>query len=188
MPMTFSMSPAFFVTSERTLLKGTPNNGSEEMKWMTDLLCSKFAGREGTSNACDETFRNMGTLIRSGLSILIERALIKNMLHSGSAEETISWFDGNYPKRDMRRGTERNHRRELVLGKKYKIIYQDRSTVKTDMTIEFRERKRRYFVEFCHLRNALRAFKRTGLNVLSFFNYYSASKDLRIRLRYLHTF
>ena len=147
----------------RLLYKGTADNGPPEMKWITGLLCNMFSGKEITTNACEGTFGNMGTLIRSGRSILFEKALTKNMLHSGSAVETASWFNENYPMNDMGRRAERNHRRKLIVGKSYKITYQDRSTVKTERIIDIRERKRKYITAYCHLRNAVRTFKRSRI-------------------------
>jgi predicted DNA-binding transcriptional regulator YafY len=99
----------------------------------------------------------------TGRSILLERALTKNMLHSGSAEETNSWFNESYPMKDMGRRSKRNHRKKLIVGKSYKITYQDRSTVKTERIIGIKERKRKYIVAYCHLRNALRTFKRSRI-------------------------
>lgn len=147
----------------RLLYKGPADNGPPEMKWITGLLYNMFSGKEITTNACEGTFGNMGTLIRSGRSILLERALTKNMLHSGSASETITWFNESYPMNDMGRRAKRNHRRKLVVGKSYKITYQDRSTVKTERIIDIKERKRKYIVAYCHLRNALRTFKRSRI-------------------------
>ena len=147
----------------RLIYKGPPDNGPPEMKWITGLLHNMFSGKEITTNACEGVFGNMGTLIRSGRSILLERALTKNMLHSGSPEETVSWFNENYPMNDMGRGAERNHRRKLIVGSSYKITYQDRSTVKTERTIDIRERKRKYITAYCHLRNAVRTFKRSRI-------------------------
>ena len=101
----------------------------------------------------------MGTLIRSGRSILLERALTKTMLKTGSADETTSWFNANYPMADMgRRGT-RGNRRKLIAGKIYKITYRDRSTVKTERVINIIVRKRKYVVAHCQLRNDVRAFR-----------------------------
>ena len=147
----------------RLVYRGPANNGPEEMKWITGLLYRMFSGKEITTNACEGTFGNMGTLIRSGRSILLERALTKNMLHSGSAEETISWFNENYPMNDMGRRAKRNHRRKLIVGRSYRITYQDRSTVKTERIIDIRERKRKYITAYCHLRNAVRTFKRSRI-------------------------
>ena len=147
----------------RLLYKGPADNGPPEMKWITGLLYNMFSGKEITTNACEGTFGNMGTLIRSGRSILFERALTKNMLHSGSATETASWFNENYPMNDMGRRAERNHRRKLIVGKSYKITYQDRSTVKTERIVDIRERKRKYITAYCHLRNAVRTFKRSRI-------------------------
>ena len=50
---------------------------------MVGFLSRIFSGREITTNACECTFWNRGTLIRSGRSIVLERALTKNMLASG---------------------------------------------------------------------------------------------------------
>ncbi|MCL5989685.1 MAG: hypothetical protein M1166_05080 [Candidatus Thermoplasmatota archaeon] len=105
----------------------------------------------------------MGTLIRSGKSNLLERALTKNMLHSGSAMKTISWFNENYQMNDMGRRAKRNHRRKIIVGKSYKITYLDRSTVKIQRIIDVRERKRKYITAYCHLRNAVRTFKRSRI-------------------------
>ncbi len=99
----------------RLVYRGPSDNGPEEMKWITGLLCRMFSGKEITTNACEGTFGNMGTLIRSGRSILLEGALTKNKLHSGSATETASWFYGNYPMNDMGRRAKRNHRRKLIV-------------------------------------------------------------------------
>ena len=101
-----------------------------------------FSGKEMTTNTCKGTFGNMGTPIRSGRSILLERTLTKKMLQSGYVTETVSWFNNNYPMNDMGRRTERNHRKKLIVGKSYKITYQDRSTVKAERIIDVRERKR----------------------------------------------
>ena len=147
----------------RLVYRGPANNGPEEMKWITGLLYRMFSGKEITTNACEGTFGNMGTLIRSGRSILLERALTKNMLHSGSAEETISWFNENYPMNDMGRRAKRSHRRKLIVGRSYRITYQDRSTVKTERIIDVGERKRKYITAYCHLRNAVRTFKRSRI-------------------------
>ena len=147
----------------RLIYKGSPDNGPQEMKWITGLLQKMFSGKEITTNACEGTFGNMGTLIRSGRSILLERALTKNMLQSGSPKETVAWFNENYPMNDMGRRAERGHRTKLIVGKSYKITYQDRSTVKTERTIDIRERRRKYITAYCHLRNAVRTFKRSRI-------------------------
>ncbi|MHB8561624.1 MAG: recombinase family protein [Thermoplasmataceae archaeon] len=147
----------------RLIYKGSPDNGPPEMKWITLLLQKMFSGKEITTNACEGTFGNMGTLIRSRRSILHERALTKNMLQSGSPEETVAWFNENYPMDDMGRRAVRNHRKKLIVGKSYKITYQDRSTVKTERIIDIRERKRKYIIAYCHLRNAVRTFKRSRI-------------------------
>ena len=103
------------------------------------------------------------TLIRSGRSILLERALTKNMLHSGSAQDTTAWFNENYAMKEMGRRAERNHRTKIIIGKSYRITYQDRNNVKTERIIDVRERKRKYITAFCHLRNAVRTFKRSRI-------------------------
>ena len=147
----------------KLLYKGPANNGPEETKWITGLLYSMFSGNEIKTNACKGTFGNMGTLIGSGRSILLERTLKKNMLHSGSAMETISWFNENYQMNDMGRRAKRNHRRKIIVGKSYKITCLDRGTVKTERIIDVRERKRKYITAYCHLRNAVRTFKRSRI-------------------------
>ena len=147
----------------KLVYKGPADNGPPELKWITDLLYNRFSGKEIITNACEGTFGSMGTLIRSGRSILLERALTKNMLHSGSAEETISWFNESYPMNDMGRRATRDHRRKLIVDKGYKITYQDRSTVKTERIIDIKERRRKYIVAYCHLRNALRTFKKSRI-------------------------
>jgi hypothetical protein len=120
-----------------------------------------FSGKGITTNACEGTFGNMGTLIRSGRSILLERKLTKNILRSGSAEEMVSWFNGSYPMNYMGRRAKRNYRRKLVVGKSYKITYRDRSRVKTEKMIGIKERKRKYITAYFHLGNALRTFERS---------------------------
>ncbi|MCL5782387.1 MAG: hypothetical protein M1476_00535 [Candidatus Thermoplasmatota archaeon] len=133
------------------------------MKWMTGFSYNMISGKEITANAREGTSGNMGTLIRSGRSILSERALTKNTLHSGSAEQTISRFNGNYPMNYMDRRAKRNHRRKVIVGRSYKIAYRDRSTVKTERIIDVRERKGKYITAYCHLRKAARTFKRSRI-------------------------
>ena len=74
-----------------------------------------FSGKEITTNACEGTFGNMGTLVRSRRSIVLERILTKNMLHSGSPKETVAWFNKNYTMNDMGRREARSHRRKLIV-------------------------------------------------------------------------
>ena len=74
-----------------------------------------------------------------------------------------TWFNENYPIDDMGRRAERNHRKKMIVGKSYKITYQDRSTVKTERIIDIRERNRKYITAYCHLRNAVRTFKRSRI-------------------------
>ena len=81
----------------KLIYKGPADRGPREAQWMVVLLSKIFNGREITTNACEGTFGNMGTLIRSGRSIVLERALTKNMLASGDIEETARWFNGSYP-------------------------------------------------------------------------------------------
>ena len=57
----------------------------------------------------------------------------------------------------------RGHRRKLFVGKSYRITYQDRSTVKTVRLIDVEERKGKYITAYCHLRNAVRTFKRSRI-------------------------
>ena len=89
----------------------------------------------------------MGTLIRSGRSIVLERALTKNMLAAGDMGETVRWFNGSYLMNDM--------------GRSYRITYLDHDTVKTERVIDVVERKRKYITAYCHFRNAVRTFKRS---------------------------
>ncbi len=64
---------------------------------------------------------------------------------------------------DMGRRAVKGQGRKLFFGKSYKIIYRDRTTVKTERTIDIKERNRKYIVAHCHLRNAVRAFKRSRI-------------------------
>ena len=119
------------------LYSGRPDDGPEKMKWNCALPKIIFSGKEIIINDCEGTFSNMGTLIRSGRSILPERELTKIMLQSGSAEETVSWFNHNYSMKDMGRRAERNHRNKLIMGKSYKINYLNGLTDKTYRIIDF---------------------------------------------------
>ena len=76
----------------KLVYKGPSDRGPTEVQWMVGFLSRIFNGREITTNACEGTFGNMGTLIRSGRSIVLERALTKSMLASGDMEETARWF------------------------------------------------------------------------------------------------
>ena len=147
----------------KLLYRGPPEKGPREAAWITGLLQAMFSGKEITTNACEGTFGNMGTLIRSGKSILLQRALTKAMLRAGNVGETASWFNKNYPMPDMGRRGARGNRRKLIVGKSYRTVYQDRSTVKTERTIDIIGRKRKYVVAYCHLRNAERTFRRSRI-------------------------
>ena len=147
----------------KLIYKGPPDHGPEALEWMMKLLAVMFSGREITTNACEGTFGNMGTLIRSGRSILLERALTRTMLKAGSVDETASWFNANHPMRDMGVRGARGHRRKLIAGKSYRITYADRSTVKTERTIDIISRKRKYVTAYCHLRGAIRTFRRSRI-------------------------
>ena len=105
----------------------------------------------------------MGTLIKSGRSIVLERALTKNMLSSGKIEETARWFNGSYPMNDMGRRAERGNRVRVIVGRSYRITYLDQDTVKTERVIDVMERRRKYITAYCHLRNAMRTFKRSRI-------------------------
>ncbi len=98
----------------RLIYKGSPDNGPQEMRWITDPLQKMFSGKEITTNTCEGTFGNMGTLIRSGRSIVLERALTKNMFQSRSPEETVAWFNENYPMDDMGRRAVWCHRKSHI--------------------------------------------------------------------------
>ena len=84
---------------------------------MVGFLSRIFSGREITTNACEGTFWNMGTLIRSGRSIVLERALTKNMLASGNIEDTARWFNNSYPMNDMGRRAKRGNRVWVIVWK-----------------------------------------------------------------------
>ena len=130
---------------------------------MVDLLARMFSGREITTNACEGTFGNMGTLIRSGRSVALERALTKNMLASGNIEDTARWFNNSYPMNDKGKRVERGNRVRVIVGRSYSITYLDHDTVKTERVIDVIERKRKYITAYCHLRNAVRTFKRSRI-------------------------
>ena len=101
----------------RLVYRGPQDRGPPEARWMVDLLARMFSGREITTNACEGTFGNMGTLIRSGRSVALERALTKNMLASGGIEDTARWFNNSYPMNDMGRRAERGSRVRVIVGK-----------------------------------------------------------------------
>ena len=86
----------------KLIYKGLADRGSQEDQLMVVLLSKIFNGREITTNDCEGTFGNMGTLIRSGRSIVLERALTKNMLAAGDMGETVRWFNWSYPMNGLR--------------------------------------------------------------------------------------
>jgi hypothetical protein len=147
----------------RLVYRGPENGSTQEGTWIIGLLAQIFKGKEITTNACEGTFGNMGTLIRSGRSILLERALTKNMLASNDIEETAEWFNSAYPMSDMGRRGKRGHRTKIIVGRSYKITYSDYNTVKTERVIDVVERRRKYITAFCHLRNEIRTFKRSRI-------------------------
>ena len=147
----------------RLVYRGPQDRGPPEARWMVGFLSSIFSGREITTNACEGTFGNMGTLIRSGRSIVLERALTKNMLASGDIEDSARWFNNSYPMNDMGRRARRGTRVRVIVGRSYRITYLDHDTVKTERTIDVVERKRKYITAYCHLRNAMRTFKRSRI-------------------------
>jgi hypothetical protein len=65
-----------------------PDKRPLEAWWMVDFLSRIFSGREIAANACEDTFGNMDTLIITGRSIVLERALTKNMLSPRKTEDT----------------------------------------------------------------------------------------------------
>ncbi len=99
----------------------------------------------------------------SGRSIVLKRALTKNMLSSGWIEETARWFNGSYPMSEMGRRAERGNRVRVIVGRSYRITYLDHDTVKTERVIDLMERKRKYITAYCHLRNAVRTFMRSRI-------------------------
>ena len=137
-----------------------------------------FKEKEITTNACEGTFGNMGTYIRARRSITLERALTKSMLHSGSMQDTVCWLNENYPMGDMGRRATRGGRVRIMVGKSYKITYKDRKTVKSERIIDVTERKRKYVTAYCHLRGAVRTFKRSRSSILNLHSYHSISKNL----------
>ena len=150
----------------KLMYKGSPDSGPEEMQWITDLLASLFKEKEITSNACEGTFGNMGTYIRAGRSIKLERALTKSMFHSDSVQDTVCWLNENYLMGDMGRRAKKGGRVRIMLEKIYKITYEDRKTVKSERIIDATERKRKYITAYCHLRGAVRTFKRSRIKYI----------------------
>ncbi len=94
---------------------------------------------------------------------MLERALTKNMLASGDIEDTARWFNSSYSMNDMGRRAERGNRVRITVGRSYRITYLDHDTVKTERTTDVIERKRKYITAYCHLRNAMRTFKRSRI-------------------------
>ncbi|MEM3455348.1 MAG: hypothetical protein QXT72_02170 [Candidatus Micrarchaeia archaeon] len=99
--------------------------GLTEMQWVVNFREKIFRGIEITTNYYERT-GNMDKLIRSGESILLEKALTKNILHSGTVQNTTSLFNENYTMKEMGKMAMRNHRIKIIAGRRYKIIYQDR--------------------------------------------------------------
>ncbi|MHB1708903.1 MAG: hypothetical protein ACYCT2_05455 [Thermoplasmataceae archaeon] len=126
------------------------------------FLKEAFHGEEIATNACEDTFGDMDTPIRSGRDILLKRSLTKNMLKSGNVSGTVVWFDPNYPMNDIGRGGASGAQEKLIVRKSYEITYQYRATVKTERIIDIIESKRK-FVAHCHSRNAIRTYKRSRI-------------------------
>ncbi|MGC8618603.1 MAG: hypothetical protein ACP5UZ_07735 [Thermoplasmata archaeon] len=89
---------------------------------MVGLLARMFSGREITTNACEGTFGITGTLIRSGRSIALERALTKSMLASGKIEDTERLFNSSYPMDDMGKRAKREKGLRVVVGRTIKLF------------------------------------------------------------------
>ena len=70
------------------------------------------------------------------------------MLQFGSATDTVAWFNEYYSMNEMGGRAVRGHGRKLFFGKSYKIIYRDRTTVKTERTSDIKERNGKYI--FAH--------------------------------------
>ena len=64
---------------------------------------------------------------------------------------------------DISRKAKRGNRLRVIMGRSYSITYLDHYTVKTERTIDVIERKRKYITAYCHLRNAVRTFKRSRI-------------------------
>ncbi|MCW1306098.1 MAG: hypothetical protein OH335_04965 [Candidatus Parvarchaeota archaeon] len=111
----------------RLIYRRFPDYGLTEMQWVVNFLEKIFRGIEITTNYYKGTFGNMDKLIRSGESILLEKALTKNILHSGTVQNTTSLFNENYTMKEMSKMAMRNHRIEIIAGRRHKIIYQDRT-------------------------------------------------------------
>ncbi len=64
-----------------------PDKGHKELTWLIGLIKGLFGCREITTNASGGTFRSIGKLIRSGKSILLQKAPTKPRLKGW--EDTI---------------------------------------------------------------------------------------------------
>lgn len=58
-----------------------------------------------------------------------------------------------------RRGAMGN-RKKLTVGKSCRIIYSERSTIKTEKTVDITRRKRKCVMAYCHHRNGVKTFGR----------------------------
>ena len=61
------------------------------------------------------------------------------------------------------RRAKRGNRVRVIGGRSYRITYLDHDTVKTERVIDVVERKRKYITAYCHLRKAVRAFKKSRI-------------------------
>ena len=112
------------------------------------------------------TFGNMGTLIRSGWSIIIERGHYKNMLISDLIKANATWFNSNYPMSDVETIAEHGNRVKIRGVWSYRIVYLDK-IMKTELVIYVMGGGRKRTAAYCYLSNAVRTFKRSGINEIA---------------------
>lgn len=149
----------------RLIYKGKVDNNSlpEPARWILDLLKKVFDGKEITTNACEGRFGSFGLEIRRGRSIYLSRAATQVILRRGSLSNTLEYIITNYPISELGKRGIRGERKQLRVGRLYKITYATREGNKTDRTIEVINRIGKYIIAYCHLRNEIRTFKRSRI-------------------------
>ncbi|KXA94628.1 hypothetical protein AKJ65_03840, partial [candidate division MSBL1 archaeon SCGC-AAA259E19] len=65
-----------------------------------------------------------------------------------------------YPIKDLGKRGERKDRKQIKVGARYRITYEDRYGVKTEREIEVTERNKKTLDAYCHLREDTRTFRR----------------------------